>query len=64
MVERRRLLAVLQYLIHRTQNLQQLGALLAREVIALKMVVRRAREEGGLDSVVSVVCLLEPQIMV
>lgn len=62
--EQQRLMRILQDLIETTRNFEQLEISLAREVNLLKIVIRRAREEGGIDSVLSLVGFLEWQIKV
>lgn len=61
--EKQRLLRVLQRLI-RTTTGRRFEPPLAGEVEALKVIIRQAREEGGLDCVLSLVGSLEMSVKV
>lgn len=61
--EEQRLLSILQQLIDMTRN-RQLGSSLAREVNAVRAILREARRQGGLDSILAVVSSLEVPIQV
>lgn len=61
--ERQRLLSILRHLISLTRD-RRLTLPLAREVNALKRVIRLARDEGGLACILAVVCDLEVSIQV
>lgn len=61
--EQQRLMKILQSLIDTTRN-RQIEVSLAREVLAYKAVFRQARQEGGLDLVLSVVSDREHSIQV